>query len=88
MRTNTSKQPWAAEGPARLEAQILDAVGHAIVAGDFDGNIIYWNKAAEALYGWRLEEVLGRNAREVGAPSFSQAQAEEIIGLLRQGKTW
>lgn len=88
MRSNTSKQQWTAADPPGFEAQILDAVGHAIVAGDFDGNITYWNKAAEALYGWRLEEVVGRNAREVGAPSFSEAEARDIIGLLRQGKTW
>ncbi len=71
-----------------LEAQILQSVGHAIVAGDFDGNITYWNKAAESLYGWRAGEVVGRNAREVGAPTFPEADAQEIIAAIREGKSW
>ncbi|HSH38321.1 MAG TPA: PAS domain S-box protein [Chthoniobacterales bacterium] len=82
------KTPKRSKPPPTFEAQLLGAVGHAIIAEDFYGNIIYWNKAAEALYGWRSEEVVGRNAREVGGPSFSEAEAREIIGLLRQGETW
>lgn len=71
-----------------LEAAILKSFGHAIIASDSEGKIIYWNKAAEAVYGWRAEEVIGRNAREVGAPTFPEKEAREIIALIRGGETW
>jgi len=45
----------------RLQARLLNAVGQAIAATDLKGNIMYWNRAAEQLYGWQEAEVLGRN---------------------------
>jgi PAS domain S-box-containing protein len=64
------------EQPTSLEAHILQSVGHAIVAVEFEDETIYWNKAAEAVYDWRAEEVIGRNAREVGAPIFRKRKRE------------
>ncbi|MBN1814130.1 MAG: PAS domain-containing protein, partial [Anaerolineae bacterium] len=46
--------------PLGFHAQLLDAVGQAVVATDLGGGITYWNRAAEDLYGWTAEEVLGR----------------------------
>ena len=87
MRTTTPK-PRAAADSGRFEAHVLDAVGHAIVGLDSERNISCWNKAAEALFGWRREEVLGRSAREVGSPSLSELQSEQIVAQLRRGQTW
>lgn len=40
-------------------AQLLDAVGDAIVVCDTDGAITLWNKAAERMFGFPAEEALG-----------------------------
>lgn len=40
-------------------AQLLDAVGDAIVVCDADGAITLWNKAAERMFGFAPEEALG-----------------------------
>lgn len=32
--------------------------------------------------------VIGRNAREVGAPTFPEKEAREIIALIRDDETW
>lgn len=44
---------------ARL-AGLLDAAPVGIVETDASGRILRWNRAAERIYGWRAEEVLGR----------------------------
>ena len=49
----------------RFQRRLLDAVGQAIIATDLQGRIIYWNQAAEELYGWTTEEVTGRPIVEV-----------------------
>src|SRR5207244_12645376 len=36
-----------AEDSLRFQAQLLDAVEHALIALNFDGTIRYWNRAAE-----------------------------------------
>jgi PAS domain S-box-containing protein len=38
---------------------ILDAAGDAIVVFTGDGNISYWNRAAERLFGYKAKEVIG-----------------------------
>lgn len=48
--------------PARV---ILDNVNDAIIALDPQSRIILWNPAAESLYGWRADEVLGRPQSEI-----------------------
>lgn len=39
---------------------VLETAADAFVATDEDGRIIDWNDAAEAVFGWKREEVLGR----------------------------
>ncbi|MEY2445269.1 MAG: hypothetical protein QOE00_1849 [Ilumatobacteraceae bacterium] len=52
---------------AYLRGALLDAVGEAVVATAPDGTIVYINRAAEHLFGWRAVEVRGRNHRDVCA---------------------
>jgi PAS domain S-box-containing protein len=47
--------------------QLLNAVGQAVIASNLDGKINYWNKAAEHMYGWSADEVLGRDIFEITA---------------------
>jgi PAS domain S-box-containing protein len=39
---------------------VTDAATDAIVSADLDGLVRSWNRAAERLFGWRAEEILGR----------------------------
>jgi PAS domain S-box-containing protein len=50
----------SAEEQIRFQARLLDAVGQAIIATDPQGRIVYWNRAAQELYGWSKVEVMGR----------------------------
>jgi PAS domain S-box-containing protein len=53
------------EAQLRYQAYLLENVHDAIIATDSDHIINSWNAAAERLYGWRSEEVLGKSAKEI-----------------------
>jgi PAS domain S-box-containing protein len=72
----------------RLQARLLNAVGQAIIATDLNGNITYWNLAAEKLYGWQELEVRGRNIIDVTPADASQEQARSIMARLVAGESW
>lgn len=67
---------------------ILDAVGEAVMITDLAGTLVHWNKSAEKLYGWRREEVLGRNVVDVTPLEMNKEQAHQIMEHLRRGETW
>jgi len=48
------------ESEERLDAIIDNTPNVAIEGYDINGRIIYWNKAAEKLFGWAQEEALGK----------------------------
>jgi PAS domain S-box-containing protein len=77
-----------AEEQIRFQGRLLDAVGQAIIATDLQGRIIYWNRAAEELYGWSTEEVIGRPIVEVTPSEEMLERAEEIMSELRAGRSW
>jgi PAS domain S-box-containing protein len=71
-----------------FRARLLEAVEQAIVATDTQARILYWNRGAERLYGWRADEVMGRNAGEVIVAPKLLERGLEIMAELREGKSW
>jgi PAS domain S-box-containing protein len=53
------------EGRLILLASIAQSISDAVIATDMQHTILCWNKAAEALYGWTQEEVLGKSANDI-----------------------
>ncbi|MEO7934157.1 MAG: PAS domain S-box protein [Chthoniobacterales bacterium] len=49
----------------REQAALLDHAQDAIVVQNLEGDITYWNKSAERVFGWTAEEALGRKAPEL-----------------------
>ncbi len=68
--------------------EMLHAIGHAVIATDAHGTVLFWNGAAERLYGWPAAEAVGRDITEVTVPAVSKAAAEDIMAALREGRTW
>lgn len=52
---------------AQLEA-VLGAAREAGIGMDADGLVSHWNRAAESLFGWRADEVIGRQLADVLIP--------------------
>lgn len=84
---------WARRAKAQadalihFQAQLLNAVDQAVVATSMDGVILYWNRAAERLYGWRAEEALGRQVSEL-IPCGTGAEPVGHLERLRAAGTW
>src|ERR687898_2285180 len=76
------------EKQLRLQAKLLEAVGQSIIATDLEGQVLYWNRAAEELYGWSSEEALGRRLRDLTLSEELLDQAEVVASHLRAGRTW
>jgi PAS domain S-box-containing protein len=77
-----------AEERISFQAQLLGAVGEAVIALDVDGRVIYWNGRAEEIYGWSSEEVMGRLLKEFAVADDLREQAENIAAQLREGRNW
>jgi len=76
-----------AEEQVRFQAQLLDAVGEAVVATDPEGAVIYWGPGAEALYGWTPQEAYGRTITDlIPAVRGSYDVAEVMSRLPRPGR--
>ena len=71
-----------------FQARLLNAVGQAVVATGINGNITFWNRAAEQLYGWTAAEVLGRNIIDVTPAETSKEQAKNMLNRLIAGESW
>lgn len=76
------------EAAAFRPTEILDALGQAVVVSDLDGRIVYWNDAAEELFGWTADEAVGQNANQLLASPSSREVGEEIMETLRAGQPW
>jgi diguanylate cyclase (GGDEF)-like protein/PAS domain S-box-containing protein len=70
-----------------LTAQLLDLVRDAIFVRDMDGRITYWNLAAQRMYGWTKQEVLGQSAFEV-LKTECPLPLEEIQKVLLRDGHW
>jgi PAS domain S-box-containing protein len=71
----------------RERADLLELATEAIIVRDMNGAILYWNSGAEALYGWRREEILGESVHEVLQTRFP-AEFSTIQTELHETGQW
>jgi PAS domain S-box-containing protein len=76
-----------AEQKIREQAALLDVATDAIFVRDLEDRILYWNKGAEALYGFSAEDALGKIAHRLLYKSTS-SQLEEAYKLLTEKGSW
>jgi len=69
-------------------AELLGALGHAVIATDLDGVVLHWNAAAERMYGWNAAEAVGRQVAALLVPDLCREAGAEIFAVLRRGETW
>jgi PAS domain S-box-containing protein len=72
------------------EALILESVNDAIIVIDMCLHICVWNRAAEAIYGWRAEEVVGKPVDDMLHTIHypQRTTPEDILRVLQQAGHW
>jgi PAS domain S-box-containing protein len=75
-----------AEEKIAYQSRLLENVNDAVLATDTQFNITSWNRAAEEMYGYRAEEVLGHKSQDFIRSDFSDEQrAAAAQGLSKSG---
>jgi len=77
-----------AEQKIREQAALLDITTDAILVRDWGSQIQFWNKAAERLYGWEVQEAIGKYANELLYRQEALAQLQDIYNSLAECGSW
>lgn len=68
-----------------LYAALVESSDDAIVAKELDGTIVSWNPAAERIFGYSAEEIVGRSIRRL-LPADRQDEEDRIIARISRGE--
>ena len=68
-----------------LLAAVVEDSDDAILSKMLDGTILTWNKAAERMYGYGPEEVIGKNVSML-LPPDRPAEVDEILERMQRGE--
>jgi PAS domain S-box-containing protein len=71
----------------RFQASLLEEVQSAVIATDLDNRITYWNRAADAMYGWTSDQAVGRDLHELVSVDPDSA-AVVPRSVVRDGRRW
>jgi len=70
----------------KKQADLIDLTHDAIFVRNLDDEIIFWNKGAEEMYGWKEESALGINPNELLNTEFSKPLSEIKAVVLEKGR--
>ncbi|MCX7762159.1 MAG: PAS domain S-box protein [Candidatus Kryptonium sp.] len=76
------------EEQIRYQANLLENVNDAIIAADLNYRITSWNKAAERMYGYKSEEVIGKEISEVVPVEFPNLSRDEVRKIILEKGFW
>ena len=67
------------------QAELLDLTHEAVFVRDLHSRILFWNRGAEALFGWRREEALGKVSHELLQTRFPKPLKEIEAEVVETG---
>ena len=86
-RATSELERQKSEGKIRQQADLLNVTNDAIIVQGLDNQILFWNRGAEQLYGWRTAEALKRDANEL-LYRESVTEFKEIQQAVREKDEW
>ena len=69
-----------------IRAMMLDNVVEAAIAVDVDFKIIFWNKAAEKMFGYNRKETIGKSITKFDLTEMDAEEIKKLVKLLRTGE--
>lgn len=79
----------AQERQLRYHASLQENVNDAVIVTDLGFHIQSWNRAAERIYGWQPEEVIGKTAIKLLKTDFLNAHNQkDVLRQLREKGWW
>ena len=87
-RTATEIKRDEYERKMDFQIKVLDNIGNAVITTDPEGEVIYWNDKAEEYYGWKTDEVIGKNILDITPSETFESKAEDIMEKIRAGEKW
>ncbi len=73
-----------AEKEIAYQASILQHINDAVIAADENLLISSWNLAAEQMYGWKAEDVIGRRGEDFLQTQFFDTTREKVLRQLNE----
>ena len=69
-------------------ANLLSEMSDAVISTDMDFRIKSWNRAAEEIYGWKENEVLGKPVNEILETTNEETNGSRIFELIQDTDEW
>lgn len=77
-----------AEKALHYQAGLLEAVSDAVISTDNDFRIASWNRAAEDMYGWRSDEVIGKAFGEIVPVEYPDTDRASVLAEFVRDGSW
>lgn len=78
-----------AEDQILYHANLVETVSDAIISSDTELRIQSWNRAAEQIYGWRADEVIGKIGAEIFQTEFPKGTDRDMLtNVLFEDGSW
>ncbi|MGH9522872.1 MAG: PAS domain-containing sensor histidine kinase [Terriglobales bacterium] len=84
-RKEAAEQLRTALVASRRLAAIVESSDDAVISKDLDGIVTSWNPAAERIYGYTAQEMIGRSIRTVIPPEL-QDDEQRILATIARGE--
>jgi PAS domain S-box-containing protein len=76
------------EQELHYQAMLVENVSDAIISTDINLTIKSWNKAAEIIYGWKSDEIIGKAMSEIIPEKAPYAQNEKVREHIFEKGFW
>lgn len=67
---------------------LLENMSDAFIATNVDFKIVQWNKAAELVYGWKADEVMGRSILDLITTEYVNSAREQALQKVMTEGVW